>query len=117
MPGFLQTAASTNGMVSGRRSMRQESMGPSLGNAQGWNAKVAAPEPVYDAHKGEKPRPIAILEMDRRRTMETEITSRAGAFIKRNLSAGKPFFAHVSFSLMHMPTLPNPDFARRSTHA
>ena len=38
--------------------------------------------------------------------MEAEITSRAVEFIKRNAGAGKPFFAYVPFSLVHMPTLP-----------
>jgi hypothetical protein len=35
-------------------------------------------------------------------------------FIKRNASASKPFYAYVSFSLMHMPTLPNPEFAGKT---
>ena len=46
--------------------------------------------------------------------MEAEITSRAVEFIKRNASAGKPFFAYVSLSLVHMPTLPNPEFAGKT---
>ena len=89
-------------------------MWPSVGNKQGWNAKVVQPEPIYEARKGEKPRQVAELNVDRRRTMEAEITTRAVEFIKRNASAGKPFFAYVSFSLVHMPTLPNPEFAGRT---
>ena len=46
--------------------------------------------------------------------MEAEITSRAVEFIKRNASAGKPFFAYVPFSLVHMPTLPNLEFAGKT---
>jgi arylsulfatase len=87
---------------------------PSVGNTQGWNAKVVAPEPIYDAHKGERPRQIGVLDLDRRRTTEAEITNRAVDFIKRSASAGKPFFAYVSFSLMHFPTLPNPDFVGKT---
>jgi arylsulfatase len=89
-------------------------MWPSVGDKQGWNAKVVAPEPIYDAHKGERPRVVAALDVDNRRTMEAEITNRAVDFIKRNASTGKPFFAYVSFSLMHMPTLPNLEFAGRT---
>jgi hypothetical protein len=88
-----------------------KSMWPSVGDKQGWNAKVVAPEPIYEARKGEKPRVVAALDVDNRRTMEAEITNRAVDFIKRNASTGKPFFAYVSFSLMHMPTLPNLEFA------
>ncbi len=91
-----------------------KSMWPSVGDKQGWNAKVVAPEPIYEARKGEKPRVVAALDVDNRRTMEAEITNRAVDFIKRNASAGKPFFAYVSFSLMHMPTLPNLEFAGRT---
>ena len=46
--------------------------------------------------------------------MEEEITTHAVDFIKRNASAGKPFFAYVSFSLIHMPTLPHPEFAGKT---
>src|SRR5579863_9369429 len=91
-----------------------DSMWPSVGNKQGWNAKIAPPEPIYDARKGERPRQVGTLDLDNRRTMEAEITKRAVDFIKRNASAGKPFFAYVSFSLMHMPVLPGPDFAGRT---
>ena len=89
-------------------------MWPSVGNKQGWNAKVVHPEHIYEARKGEKPRQVAVLDVDRRRTMEAEITSRAVEFIKRNASADKPFYAYVSFSLVHMPTLPNPEFAGKT---
>ena len=89
-------------------------MWPSIGDKQGWNASEAEAEPIYDAHKGEKPRQVGILDVDRRRTTEAEITNRAVDFIKRSANASKPFFAYVSFSLMHMPTLPNPEFAGRT---
>ena len=42
--------------------------------------------------------------------MEAEITDHAVAFIKRNAAAGKPFYAYVSSSMVHMPVLPNPAF-------
>jgi arylsulfatase A-like enzyme len=32
-----------------------KSMWPSVGDKQGWNAKDVAPEPIYDARKGENP--------------------------------------------------------------
>jgi arylsulfatase A-like enzyme len=89
-------------------------MWPSVGDKQGWNAKIAPPEPIYDARKGEPPQQVGTLDLDNRRTMEAEITKRAVNFIKRNASVGKPIFAYVSFSLMHMPTLPGPDFAGRT---
>ena len=90
------------------------SMWPSVGNKQGWNANIAPPEVIYEARKGEKARQIATLDLNNRRTMEAEITSRAVEFIKRNASAGKPFYAYVSSSMVHMPVLPNPEFAGKT---
>jgi arylsulfatase len=87
---------------------------PSVGAKQGWDPSVVAPEPIYEARKGEKARPVAELDLDRKRNMEAEITSRAVEFIRRNAKARRPFFAYVSFSLVHMPTLPNRDFAGRT---
>jgi arylsulfatase len=90
------------------------SLWPSVGAKQGWNAKVVSPEPIFEARKGEKARQVAELDVTRRRNMEAEITTRAVDFIKRNATAGKPFFAYVAFSLVHMPTLPNPEFAGKT---
>jgi arylsulfatase A-like enzyme len=89
-------------------------MWPSVGNHQGWNPKIVHPEHIYEARKGEKARQIAELNVESRRTMEAEITTRAVEFIKRHAQAGKPFYAYVSFSLVHMPTLPSPEFAGRT---
>jgi arylsulfatase A-like enzyme len=89
-------------------------MWPSVGDKQGWNAKIVAPEPIYEARKGEKAKKVADLNLDTRRTMEAEITNRAVEFITRNGKAGKPFFAYVSSSLMHMPVLPGPDFVGKT---
>ncbi len=90
------------------------SLWPSVGQKQGWDPSLVPAEPIYEARKGEKPRKVAELDLDHRRAMEKEITTRAVEFIKRTASSGKPFFAYVSFSLFHMPTLPNPEFAGKT---
>jgi arylsulfatase A-like enzyme len=90
------------------------SMWTSLGIKQGWDAKVVHPEYIYEARKGEKARQVAVLDVDRRRTMEAEITSRTVEFIKRNASEGKPFYVYVSSTMVHMPVLPNPEFAGKT---
>jgi arylsulfatase A-like enzyme len=87
---------------------------PSVGNKQGWNANIAPAEPIYDARKGENAKVVGTLNLENRRTMEAEITSRAVAFIKRNASAGKPFFAYIPSSIPHMPVMPNPEFAGKT---
>jgi arylsulfatase len=90
------------------------SLWPSVGSKQGWDPKTVPATPIYEARKGEKPRTAALLDVDHKRSMEKEITTRAVEFIKRNGRAGKPFFAYIPFSLIHMPVLPNPDFAGRT---
>jgi arylsulfatase A-like enzyme len=91
-----------------------QGMWPSVGDKQGWNARIVEPEPIYEARKGEKAQMVGEMNLERRLTTEAETTSHAVDFIKRNASVGKPFFAYVSFSLMHMPTLPNPEFAGKT---
>src|ERR1700733_563942 len=87
---------------------------PSVGNKQGWNSSIAAPEAIYEAHKGERARQAGVLNLDTRRTMEAEITNHAIAFIKHNAATGKPFYAYVSSSMVHMPVLPNPEFVGKT---
>ncbi|MEJ8822628.1 arylsulfatase [Variovorax humicola] len=87
---------------------------PSSGNKQGWSPGIAPPEPLLEARKGEKATQVGVLDLDARRTMEAAITDHAVAFIQRNAAAKKPFFAYVSSSLVHMPTLPNPAFAGKT---
>src|SRR5437899_5247469 len=77
------------------------SLWPSVGAKQGWDPKLVPAEPIYEARKGEKPRKVAELDLDRRRAMEKEITTRAIEFITRTAHKGQPFFAYVSFSLFH----------------
>jgi arylsulfatase len=43
------------------------------------NASIVRPQNIYEAQKGEKARVVGELDLDRRRTMEAEITSRAVA--------------------------------------
>lgn len=83
---------------------------PSVGAKQGWNRDLVAPAFIYEARKGEKAMPVKELDVAQRRLMEAEITRRGIDFMRRQAKANRPFFAYFSFSLMHFPTLPNPEF-------
>jgi arylsulfatase len=87
---------------------------PSVGAKQGWNAEIVHPQHIYEARKSEKAQQIGVLDVEQRRLMEAEITRRAVDFMQRQVKAGRPFYAYVSFSLLHFPTLPNPEFAGRT---
>jgi arylsulfatase len=52
--------------------------------------------------------------LDQRRLIDAEITRRTIDFMKRSVTAGKPFYAYVPFTLVHFPTLPNPKFAGKT---
>jgi arylsulfatase len=95
-------------------SNQTNSMWPSVGAKQGWNATLVHPEPIYEARKGDKARHVAELDVERRREMDAEITTRAVEFINRNAHARTPFLAYVSFSLFHIPTLPNREFTGKT---
>ncbi len=87
---------------------------PSVGSKQGWNADITPLEPVYEARKGEKAKQVAQLDLEHHRRMDAEITRRAVDFIMREAKTGRPFFAYVALRLLHMPTLPNPEFSGKT---
>jgi len=95
-------------------SNQTNSLWPSVGSKQGWNADVTPLEPVYEARKGKKAEQVAQLDLEQHRSMDAEITRRAIDFIMRETKAGRPFFAYISLRLLHMPTLPNPEFSGRT---
>jgi arylsulfatase A-like enzyme len=77
-------------------------------------AAGAAFEQVMEGRKGEKGRALAVYDLDQRRLIDAEITSRTIDFMTRSVAAGKPFYAYVPFTLVHFPTLPNPSFAGKT---
>lgn len=91
-----------------------EGLTPAIGSQQGWNPSLVPAQPIYEARRGEPARKVADLNLQTRRTLDAEITRRAVDFIQRNAKAGKPFFAYIPYSLVHMPVLPNPTFEGRT---
>ncbi|MCY1280150.1 Arylsulfatase [compost metagenome] len=87
---------------------------PTIGSKQGWDEQLVPPQYIYEARKGEAARQVKKLDLASKRTLDAEIAERATAFIKRNAAAGKPFLAYIPFSLVHMPTLPNPEFVGKT---
>ncbi|MET0527993.1 MAG: arylsulfatase [Microvirga sp.] len=54
------------------------------------------------------------LTLDVRRDVDAEFLARSKSFMKRSVDAKKPFFLYFNHSLMHMPTIPRPQFKGRS---
>ncbi|HEY2358372.1 MAG TPA: arylsulfatase [Phenylobacterium sp.] len=85
-----------------------------------WPAQPAAralgipAEPIMEGRKGQKSREVGAYDLDQRRLIDQECTRRSIDFMKRSVTAGKPFYAYVPYTQVHFPTLPNPKFAGRT---
>ena len=48
--------------------------------------------------------------MERRRDVDGEYIRRAIAFLERSVAASRPFYLYFNHSLLHVPTIPRPEF-------
>ncbi len=71
---------------------------------------------VMEGRKGEQSRELAVYDLEQRRQIDEQIVGRTIDFIKRSAHAGKPFYAYVPFTLVHVPALPNSRFAGSTGH-
>ncbi len=63
-----------------------------------------------EGRKGEDSRNVEVYDLESRRRIDTENTRRTVDFMKRSVKAGKPFYAYVPFTQVHLPVLPHQDF-------
>lgn len=70
----------------------------------------AVPTQVMQAKKGEAPKNVKIYDLAERRVIDRELTDKTKDFMSRQVKAGKPFFAYVPYTMVHMPVLPAPEF-------
>ena len=74
----------------------------------------AGPEYVMEGTKGQEPRKLKIYDLAERREIDREATDKAKNFIIRQAKAGKPFFAFVPYTMVHVPVLPSSEFDGKS---
>ena len=74
----------------------------------------AAPEYIYVGKKGSDPKKLKVYDSAARPEIDRECTDRAKKFIKRQAKAGKPFFAFLTYTQVHMPVVPSKEFAGKS---
>jgi arylsulfatase A-like enzyme len=60
--------------------------------------------------KGQEPKEVKAYDIQARREIDAELVRRTIDFMTRSKNANKPFFALVSLTQPHLPTLPHPDF-------
>jgi arylsulfatase len=74
----------------------------------------AVPEYIYVGKKGSDPKKLKVYDSAARPEIDRECTDRAKKFIKRQAKAGKPFFAFLTYTQVHMPVVPSKEFAGKS---
>jgi len=58
-------------------------------------------EHIMEGRKGEKSRELQAYDLERRRMIDAEITTRTIDFMKRNVQSGKPFYTYIAYTLVH----------------
>ena len=76
-----------------------------------FDPSVAHLEYLMEGRKGEKSRKLKVYDATERREIDSELTNRTIDFMQRSMKAGKPFFAYVPITQVHMPTEPSKKFA------
>lgn len=71
---------------------------------------------VMTGRKGESPKKGPVYNLEMRRNIDREITTRTTDFIERQARAGKPFFTWVSYTQTHEPVEPHADFHGATKH-
>jgi arylsulfatase A-like enzyme len=80
----------------------------------GYSSDIVPQEQIMEGRKGEKSKALKDYDVVQRRLLDAEITKRSVAFIEREAKAKKPFFAFVSLTQPHLPSLPNPTFTGKT---
>jgi arylsulfatase len=69
---------------------------------------------IWEGKAGEPSKPVKEFNVETRRTIDREVTTRSVDFMTRSRAARRPFFLYVPFTLIHFPTLPHPEFAGKT---
>jgi arylsulfatase A-like enzyme len=80
----------------------------------GFDADVVPLPYVMAGVKGQPAKNVHVYDLEARRRIDAELTDKTIDFMKRQATAGKPFFAYVPLTQLHYPTLPHRDFAGRT---
>jgi arylsulfatase A-like enzyme len=74
------------------------------------------PEPIYSRQKGAEPEVIATYDAEFRASFDRKITEWATDFMRRSHSEGKPFYAYLPYTQVHIPPIPDPEYAGKTKH-
>jgi arylsulfatase A-like enzyme len=74
------------------------------------------PEPIYRRHKGSPSEVLATYDAEYRAGFDRQITDWAIGFMRRAHEAGRPFYAYLPYTQVHIPPIPDPEFAGSTKH-
>jgi arylsulfatase len=80
----------------------------------GFDPEVAAVPQLLEGVRGEAVRPVEPYTLENRPLIDERIAARSVEYVREQAGRERPFFLFVSWSLVHHPYLPHPDFAGRS---
>jgi arylsulfatase len=72
------------------------------------------PEYIMEAVRGQTPKEITVYNLEKRASIDGELTDKAINFIDRKAKEAKPFFAYIPFTMTHMPVTPSKEFKGKS---
>ncbi|MBW2316764.1 MAG: arylsulfatase [Deltaproteobacteria bacterium] len=80
----------------------------------GFDTAVAKVPHLMEGVRGEPVRPIEPYTLENRPLIDERIVEKSITYLREHADDERPFFLFVSWSLVHHPYLPHPDFAGRS---
>jgi arylsulfatase len=72
------------------------------------------PEPIYSRAKGSPPEVVATYDAGWRAGFDRKITDWAVDFMRRTHEAGRPFYTYLPYTQVHIPPIPDPEYAGRT---
>ena len=89
-------------------------MSPAITERVGFDPEVAKVPHLLEGKRGESVREVEPYTLENRPLIDERIAEKSIAYIREHAGGERPFFLFVSWSLVHHPYLPHPDFEGRS---
>jgi arylsulfatase len=83
-------------------------------SSPGYDPEVVPLPYVMEGVKGQPAKNSHVYDLEARRRIDSELTTKTIDFMTRQAKAKKPFFAYVPLTHLHYPTIPHHDFAGKT---
>jgi arylsulfatase len=80
----------------------------------GWDSKTQQVPHLLEGRRGKGVRPVEPYTTENRPLIDERIAAMSADYIREHADEERPFFLFVSWSLVHHPYLPHPEFAGKS---